>query len=156
MISKNDCLILLDEIHKSGVDTSEEIQKLITSREVPLTIIHYINNKRQLDLTGFYKKLRKSYNDKKSQLYKNIVNETLKDPNDAVTTLSALNLQILLYAKNATDKLMFLKHARAKEISTVLTKYFTDYDLTYCIKLLRLIKADLKACEYIDRNELPE
>ena len=44
---------------------------------------------------------------------------------------------------------MFLKHARAKEVNLVLAKYYTDYDLTSCLKLLKLIKADLIACETI-------
>ena len=79
----------------------------------------------------------------------------IKEPIDVLTTLSSLNLQILLYSKQASDRTMFLKHARAKEISMVLTKYFTDYDLTNCLKLLQLIKADLIATEYISgrRNE---
>ena len=44
---------------------------------------------------------------------------------------------------------MFLKHARVREITLVLTKYFTSYDLEDCLNLLKLIKADLVACETI-------
>ena len=44
---------------------------------------------------------------------------------------------------------MFLRHARAEEISKVLTIYFQNYDLTNCIKLLHLIKADIIAFEMI-------
>lgn len=44
---------------------------------------------------------------------------------------------------------MFLRHARAEEISKVLTIYFQKYDLTNCIKLLRLIKADIITFEMI-------
>lgn len=152
MITKNDCLLLLNEIKKSGTNTDAEVKKLLSSTDIPLDIIAYINSKRQLDLTNFYERIRKNYNNKKSILYKNIVKEDLDNPNEVLTTLSSLNLQILLYAKDATDRLMFLKHARAKEISLVLTKYFTDYDLSSCIKLLKLIKADLKACEMICKS----
>ena len=50
------------------------------------------------------------------------------------------------------DKQLFLKHARAEEISKVLTNYFKTYDTTLCIKLLNLVKADLKALESIKRE----
>ena len=46
---------------------------------------------------------------------------------------------------------MFLRHARCNEITQVLNNYFKTYDLTNCIKLLRLIKADLKCLESITR-----
>lgn len=45
---------------------------------------------------------------------------------------------------------MFLRHARAREVNLVLAKYYTDYDLTSCANLLKLIKADLIACETIE------
>ena len=44
---------------------------------------------------------------------------------------------------------MFLRHARAEEISKVLTIYFKNYDLTNCVKLLHLIKADIVTFEMI-------
>ena len=40
-----------------------------------------------------------------------------------------------------------MRHSRAQEISQVLHNYFKDYNLTNCVKLLRLIKADIKALE---------
>ena len=57
--------------------------------------------------------------------------------------------QILLFSKNVENKQMFLKHARANDISKILTVYFTNYDLTNCLKLMRIIKADIKALESI-------
>ena len=121
----------------------------MASRDIPISVLQFINRHRQLDLTGFYEKLRKSYNDKHSKLYISIVKE-VQNPEEVLTTLSSLNLQILLYSKNAQNKQMFLKHARAKEINIVLTRYFTDYDLTSCLKLLHLIRADLLATEVIN------
>lgn len=148
MITKNDVLLLLTDLQESGVQTKDAIKELMASRDVPIDVLKFINEHRPLDLTNFYEKLRKSYNDKHSKLYISIVKE-IQNPEDVLTTLSSLNLQIILYSKNASDRQMFLKHARAKEINLVLTRYFTDYDLTNCLKLLRLIKADLLASETI-------
>lgn len=150
MISKNDCLLLLSKLKDEGVDTREMSLKLMSSNSLPVEVVKFINDNRELDLTKFYFKLRKSYNNKKSSLYINIVKE-VDDPAKVLTTLAALNLQILLFAKTVDNYNMFLRHARSKEISLVLAKYFTDYDLTSCSKLLSLIRADLKACEYISK-----
>ena len=55
-----------------------------------------------------------------------------------LTTLSAMLTQILIFSKDVDDKPMFLRHARADEISAVLRNYFSSYDITNCIKLLRI------------------
>lgn len=149
MISRNDCLLLLTDIQNSGVDVNSEINELLsTNTQIPISVLKFINEHRTLDLTEFYEKLRKSYNDKKSNLYKNIVSE-IKDPNDSLTTLASLNLQILLFSKKVKDKQMFLRHARLDDINKCLYNYSQTYDLTPCLRLLRLLKADLKALESI-------
>ena len=68
-------------------------------------------------------------------------------PQDVLTTLSSLLNQIFLYSKNAGNKQLFLRHSRANEITKVLACYLRDYYLTNCVKLIRLIKADIKALE---------
>lgn len=148
MISKNDCLLLLTELKNEGLDTSQQIKTLIISNEPSIEIIKFINTQRQLDVTKFYEKLRKSYNNKKSKLYINIVKD-IENPKDVLTTLASLNLQILLYSGQAENYQMFLRHARAQEITTVLNNYYKTYDITNCLKLLKLIKIDLKCLEYI-------
>lgn len=148
MITRSDCYLLLSDLQDSGIDTTKAISDLSTSKDIPISVIKFINDNRQLDLSQFYENLRKNYNNKKSQLYINIVKET-QDPDKLLVTLSALLTQILLYSNKVNDKQLFLKHSRADEISKVLTKYFIDYDLTTCVKLLRLIKADLKTLESI-------
>lgn len=148
MITKNDCLILLADIQNNGVDTTQVTQELIKSNTLPLSVIKFINDNRQLDLSAFYERLRKNYNNKKSNLYKNIVKE-IDEPNEVLTTLSSLLTQILLYSRQLENRQMFLKHARSSEITMVLNNYFKSYDLTNCLKLLRIIKVDLKALESI-------
>ena len=150
MITKTDCVLLLTELQENGVDVSLQLKKLIKQSEPDIEIIKFINDNRQLDLSNFYNKIRKSYNDKKSKLYINIVKE-ITDPNKVLTTLSAMLTQILLFSETAENKQLFLKHARAEEISLVLLNYFKNYDLTNCMKLLRIIKADLKVIEYINQ-----
>lgn len=148
MITKTDCVLLLTELQQQGIDVSEQLKKLMKQSLPDVEIIKFINDNRQLDLSNFYYKIRKSYNSKKSKLYINIVKE-IDEPNEVLTTLSAMLTQILLFSKTCENKQLFLKHARAEEISMVLLNYFKNYDLTNCLKLLRLIKADLKTIEYI-------
>ena len=152
MITKNDCYLLLAELNMKGLDTSEPIKELTSSNNLPLSVIKFINDNRQLDLTAFYEKIRKSYNNKKSVLYINIMKE-IEQPQDVLTTLSSLLNQVLIYSKNAENKQLFLRHSRANEIAKVLLGYFKDYDLTNCVKLIKLIKADIKALESIHRNK---
>ena len=81
-------------------------------------------------------------------MYINIVKE-IEDPTEVLTTLSAMLTQILRYSKKVENKTMFLRHARANDITKVLNNYFANYDLTLCLKLMRIIKADIKALESI-------
>lgn len=148
MISKNDCILLLSDIESRGIDTKAQINELLTSNTLPLSVIKFINDNRQLDLASFYEGIRKSYNKKSSNLYINIVKE-IEDPTEVLTTLSAMLTQILRYSKKVENKTMFLRHARANDITKVLNNYFANYDLTLCLKLMRIIKADIKALESI-------
>lgn len=146
MITKEDVLLLLTELRDEGVDVKEQIKKQVLAPEPKIEILKFINDNRQLDLTNFYKKIRKSYNDKKSKLYINIVKEN-EEVKEVLTTLSALLTQIILYAKNVDNMIMFYQHSRAEEITRVLNNYFKTFDLTNCIKLMKIIKADIKVCE---------
>lgn len=149
MITKNDCLLLLAEIEDKGIDTKEMCSLLLSHSSINMQVLKFINEHRELELSSFYNKLRKNYNDKKSKLYKEIVQIDQKEPRDIVVTLSSLLTQILLHSNQVEDKQMFLKHSRAEEISKVLSNYFKTYDTKLCIQILTLIKADLKALESI-------
>ena len=149
MISKNDLLLILTELQDSGINTTKEFTKVVTSPNVPLDVIKFINDRREMEVSKFYSHIRKSYNNKKSKLYINIVKE-IDDVNEVLTTLASFQLQTLLFSKQVEDKQMFLRHSRAEEISKVLSLYFQNYDLTNCLKLLRLIKADIMAFETLN------
>lgn len=146
-ITKQDCLLLLTELSEEGIDCKEQLISLVKTGEPTLEILKFINDNRQLDVTGFYNKIRKSYNNKKSKLYINIVKNDFKDPKDILTTLASLNLQIILYNKNVQNSNIFLKHVRFEEINKCLYNYSKTYDLIPCQKLLNLIKIDLKVLE---------
>lgn len=148
MISKQDCYLLLADLQNKGIDTTEILNQIVTTGEITLDVIKFINDNRQLDLTDFYETLRKNYNKKKSSLYINIVKD-IENPTEVLTTLAALNLQILLFSKHLENKQMFYRHARASEITAVLNNYYKTFDITNCIKLLRVIKTDLKALESV-------
>lgn len=153
MITKRDCILLLSELAERGIDTTSMMNRALRAPEIDLTVVKFINEHRQFDANAFYEKLRKSYNNKRSMLYKNIVTCDEVDCTETVlTTLAALNLQILLYMKDVEDSKMFMSHTRVQEINEVLLNYSKTYDLVPCIKVLQVIKADLKAFEYINKN----
>ena len=148
MITKNDILLLLTELQETGTEVNSYFVKTLNTPNVSLEVLKFINDQRQLDVAAFYELLRKNYNSKKSPLYKNIVKDDV-NPEETLTTLAALNLQILLFAKKLDDDKMFLKHSRAEEITRVLNNYYKTYDLLPCLKLVKLIKADLVAFETV-------
>ena len=157
MLSKSDLILILTELGEDqNIDTTSMVADIVTAKKVPLDILKFINDNRQLDVTQFYTHIRKSYNQKRSKLYINIMRE-ITDVNEALTTLASLNLQILLFGSKLEDKQMFYKHSRAEDITKVLTLYYQNYDLTNCLKLLRLIKADILAFETIQgKRDLEE
>ena len=152
MITKNDCLLLLSELSDQGIDVSTELNKVIKSTSIDLEVLKFINGHKTFEILNFYDRLRKNYNAKKSKLYKEIVQVDEKEPKDILVTLSSLLTQILLYSNTVQERALFLKHSRAEEISRVLVNYFRSYDLTMCVSLLKLVKADLKALESLERN----
>lgn len=152
MITKNDILTLLTEMQNKGVEDAKKYFKhTLLNEEIDLDTLKFINDNRELEVTNFYEMIRRNYNQKKSPLYKNIVKEEYKEPEEVLTTLAALNLQILLFNKNLEEskKQRFLNHSRAQEIVEVLDNYYKTYDLRPCLKLIYLIKSDLKAFERI-------
>lgn len=149
MLTKNDLILLLTELEDQGADVSKQMNTLMLSRTIPSDVLKFINDKRQFDVANFYEMLRKNYNHKKSSLYINLVKEVFTEPSEVLITLSALNLQIMLYARKLEDSKLFLKHSRGEEISQVLNNYYKTYDLIPCLKALKVIKADLKSFESI-------
>lgn len=148
MLTKNDLILLLTELEEEGIDVGEHLLKVASSPEIPFETVKFINDNRQIDVTAFYERVRKNYNNKRSDLYKNIVKE-IEDPKEVITTLSAFALQVILFSKHVEDEEMFFKHVRAEEVTRVLANYYKTYDITSAIKLLRLIKCDLIAFETI-------
>ena len=151
MISKNDCLIMLYDIKNKGVDTDIIVKELLENNGPTINVIAFINDNRPLELKAFYEKLRKSYNQKKSNLYINICKSDEQEPKDILVTLSSLLTQIFLFAKTLDNSEMFIKHSRANEVIKVINNYLKDYNLINCVKLLQLIKADMKILEGIDK-----
>lgn len=149
MLQINDLVLMLTEMETLGDKTAHEhLIKTLTSAKISTETLKYINDRRPLDVTQFYERVRKNYNDKRSNLYKNIVKD-IEDPDEAITTLSAFALNLFLYSKHVEEKnrQLFFKHVRAEEVTRVLNLYYKNYDVTSAIKLLRLLKADLKCFE---------
>ena len=150
MVSYNDCLALLLDLKTKGINTNEQIKDLVTKGSVTLEALKFINDNRELDLSKFYEKLRKSYNNKKSNLYINIM-KTLDEPTQVITTLNSYALQVTLFSKQLEDKDIFFKCARLEDVYRCLLNYTRSYDLIPCIKILNLIKTDIKTLESIYR-----
>nr|DAP55327.1 MAG TPA: hypothetical protein [Caudoviricetes sp.] len=158
MLTRNDCLLLLSELETFDNVDKEKLKqitlKTASQLNISLDTLKFINTYKPLDVKNFYNQIRQNYNNKKSKLYINIVKE-IDDTNKVLTTLSSLLTQILLYSENTEkcdNKQLFLQHSRAKEISLALTKYFENYDITICLQLLRLIKADIKSLEQLQNS----
>lgn len=94
-LKKSDLLLLLTEMQDQGIEVTSQIRRLVNSTSIPIDVLKFINERRLLEITRFYEHMRKNYNAKKSDLYINIVKE-VRDPQEVLTTLSALLTQILL------------------------------------------------------------
>ena len=97
MLQKNDLILLLSEMQEQGIDVEKEITQVVSYPTIPLNILKKINDNRPLAVTNFYERVRKNHNQKKSDLYKNIMSET-NDSDKILTTLSAFVLQVNLFA----------------------------------------------------------
>ena len=153
MITKSDITLLLNDLQDKGIDINGYVRELYSTSSIPTNIIKFINDNRSFDIANFYEKLRRNYNKKRSDLYINIVKEDIDDIEEVLTTLASYNLQVLLYARQVKDKEMFYRNSRVEEVTRVLNNYYKTFDLEKCVKLLSLIKADIKAFESLKEKE---
>ncbi len=157
MITKNDCLTILVSLEDRGINIDHQMKKLITSKEIPIEVLKFILVNKGIEVANFYEMLRKKHNQKKSPLYHNIVKD-ITDPEEIVTTLACLLVQITLYSKKLTsNRDIFQREVRAEEISRVLNSYYATGALDSCCALIKLLKADLLVLEHISgRRDLAE
>lgn len=149
MITKNDCFAILVSLEDRGVNIDQQMKKLLTAKEIPLETLKFILDNRGIEVANFYEMLRKKHNQKKSPLYHNIVKE-ITDPEETITTLACLLVQITLYSKKLpSNKEIFQREVRAEEISRVLNNYYSTGMLDSCLALMKLLKADLLVLEHI-------
>lgn len=157
MITKNDCLTLLVSLESSGIPVDAQIKQLVTAKEIPTSVLKFIIDNKGIEIVNFYEMLRHKHNKKQSPLYHNIVKDIV-DPEEILTTLACLLMQITLYSKKLnSNKAIFLREARAEEVARVLNSFYKSGDLEPCISLLKAVKADLVVLEYISgrRDLLP-
>lgn len=149
MITKNDCLTILVSMEDRGINIDQQMKRLLTAKEIPIDILKFILDNRGIEVASFYEMLRKKHNQKKSPLYHNIVKD-IEDPEEIITTLTCLLVQIALYSKKLnTSKEIFQREVRAEEISRVLNNYYATGMLDNCFALMKLLKADLLVLEHI-------
>lgn len=157
MITKNDCLVLLISLEDRGVNIDHQMRKLLSAKDIPIDVLKFILANRGIEVANFYEMLRKKHNQKKSSLYHNIVKD-ITDPEEIITTLSCLLVQIALYSKKLTsNKEIFQREVRAEEISRVLNNYYATGTLDSCLALIKLLKSDLLVLEHISgRRDLTQ
>jgi hypothetical protein len=149
MITKNDCLTILVSLEDRGINIDQQMKKLLTAKEIPIDVLKFILTNRGIEVANFYEMLRKKHNQKKSPLYHNIVKD-ITDPDEIITTLACLLVQITLYSKKLTsNKDIFQREVRAEEISRVLNNYYATGTLDSCLALIKLLKSDLLVLEHI-------
>lgn len=149
MITKNDCLSILVELEDKGVaDINKYIRQLTTSKEIPIEVLRFIADNRGIEVANFYEILRKSYNEKRSKLYYNILNET-DNINEILILFSSLLTQVFLHCKHIKNTSRFLKEIRASEIASVINEYSMTGNTELCIKMLQIIRSDMLVMEYI-------
>jgi hypothetical protein len=149
MITKNDCLSILVALEDQGIDINTQMKKLLVSKEIPLDVLKFISEKRGIEVSNFYEMLRKKHNQKKSPLYKNIIKD-IADPEEVITTLTCLLVQIALYSnKLTTNRELFQREVRAEEITRVLNSYYSSGSLEPSLSLIKLLKSDLLVLEHI-------
>lgn len=149
MLQKTDLLLLLTDIQENEpeLDVKDYVDQVIRTPGISLEALKFINAHRLLDVTEFYEKLRKSYNQKRSNLYINIMKSDETELKNVMIVLTSLLNQIMIYADKAQDKQMFLKHARADELCKAILIHLNTYDIQPAVKLLQLVKADLKTLQ---------
>ena len=154
MLNKSDCMSILIKLEDKGVDINAQMKKLILAKDIPIDVLKFIAEKQGLEAVNFYEMLRKSYNNKTSKLYKNILDDIKLE--DVCVILSSLLLQIALYSSKLTDtKNSFLQEIRANEISDALADFYKSDNVEKCLAVLNAIKTDLLVLEYLNgRREL--
>ena len=154
MLNKSDCMSILIKLEDKGVDINAQMKKLILAKDIPIDVLKFIAEKQGLEAVNFYEMLRKSYNNKKSKLYKNILDDIKLE--DVCVILSSLLLQIALYSSKLTDTTnSFLQEIRANEISEALADFYKSDNVEKCLAVLNAIKTDLLVLEYLNgRREL--
>ena len=157
MINKSDLMTVLVALEDKGVNINTPMRKLVTAKEIPMDVLKFILDNRGIEVANFYEMLRKKHNQKKSPLYHNIVKD-ITDPDEVVTTLACLLVQITLYSRKLTsNKEIFQREVRAEEISRVLNNYYATGTLDSCLALIKLLKSDLLVLEHISgRRDLTE
>lgn len=149
MINKSDLMTILVAIEDKGVNIDSQMKKLLTAKEIPIETLKFILENRGIEVANFYEMLRKKHNQKKSPLYHNIIKD-ITDPEEVITTLACLLVQITLYSKKlSSNKEIFQREVRVEEISRVLNNYYTTGRLDSCLALMKLLKTDLLVLEHI-------
>lgn len=153
MLQKTDLILLLTTIQEEhpDLDVRDYVDMAIRTPGINLEALKFINDIRPLEVRQFYEKLRRSYNQKKSNLYINIMKSDETELKNTMVVLTSLLNQIMIFAEKVEDRQLFLKHSRADEVCKVILLYLTNYDIQPAVKLLQLIKADLKTLQEISK-----
>lgn len=150
MLTSQDLIYFLTKCNTKEADVI--IRKLLTSSAFKGEAISYLNSTRSIDIVNFYEHLRKSYNEKRSSLYINLMKEDLP-LEDQVITLASYILQANIYLKKAINRPLFIRESEVNNSALALQKYYSQEDLLEVRNQLNKIKEDIKLYESFYRRK---
>lgn len=148
MLNKQECYKILLDLRSQGVNVNRQIGLLAGAPTVPNEVIKFINENRALNVTEFYKVLRKKSNSTKNKLYKELVAET-QQPIDKVKALSSFITQGIIAGEklDPMERENFFEALRLADCAQALMKYFTNSEIQPILETVLLIKNDIKILE---------
>lgn len=149
MLTNQDLIYFLTKWNTKEADVI--IRKLLTSSSFKGEAISYLNSLRSIDIVNFYEHLRKSYNEKHSSLYINLMREELS-LDEQIITLASYILQANIYLKKSINKPLFIRESSLLDASRALELYYSQEDFLWVSKQLSKIKEDIKLYESFYRG----
>lgn len=147
MLGRQDCYKLLIDIKNKGINVDKYFLMLSQSVEIPVEVIKFINENRELDITRFYEDLREKHNKRKSKMYYDLMREL--EPEESIITLSSLITRAFIFGKTLStrDRIQFYENIDIPSITSAINEYTKTSDIGKCLEILSKIKNDIKVLE---------
>lgn len=143
-MNKLKCYEYLSKINTMGVDISEQLSTVVRSKDVPMSVVSFINKYYPQELIKTFDNIHEKRHT--NPLYKNLVNEKLSVEQKAIA-ISSLVTRVMITLSNIENEDIrreYSKDMNLKEMIDSLTDYAyngnTDKLINICNKQRNLIK----------------